>query len=54
MSFSGPRPRGRDPAPTMSLKGKRILLVIGGGIAAYKSLDLIRRLKSAARSSASS
>jgi phosphopantothenoylcysteine decarboxylase/phosphopantothenate--cysteine ligase len=27
------------------LAGKRILLVIGGGIAAYKSLDLIRRLK---------
>src|SRR5947209_17744946 len=27
------------------LQGKRILLVIGGGIAAYKSLDLIRRLK---------
>jgi phosphopantothenoylcysteine decarboxylase/phosphopantothenate--cysteine ligase len=27
------------------LDGKRILLVIGGGIAAYKSLDLIRRLK---------
>jgi phosphopantothenoylcysteine decarboxylase/phosphopantothenate--cysteine ligase len=27
------------------LKHKRILLVIGGGIAAYKSLDLIRRLK---------
>jgi phosphopantothenoylcysteine decarboxylase/phosphopantothenate--cysteine ligase len=27
------------------LNGKRILLVIGGGIAAYKSLDLIRRLK---------
>jgi phosphopantothenoylcysteine decarboxylase/phosphopantothenate--cysteine ligase len=27
------------------LEGKRILLVIGGGIAAYKSLDLIRRLK---------
>jgi len=26
------------------LKGKRILLVIGGGIAAYKSLELIRRL----------
>lgn len=25
--------------------GKRILLIIGGGIAAYKSLDLIRRLK---------
>ena len=29
----------------MSLQGKRILLVIGGGIAAYKSLDLIRRLR---------
>ena len=27
------------------LSGKRILLVIGGGIAAYKSLDLIRRLQ---------
>lgn len=28
-----------------TLSGKRILLVIGGGIAAYKSLDLIRRLR---------
>jgi len=27
------------------LVGKRILLVIGGGIAAYKSLDLVRRLQ---------
>lgn len=27
------------------LAGKRILLIIGGGISAYKSLDLIRRLK---------
>jgi phosphopantothenoylcysteine decarboxylase / phosphopantothenate---cysteine ligase len=27
------------------LAGKRILLVIGGGIAAYKSLDLVRRLR---------
>ena len=27
------------------LTGKRILLIISGGIAAYKSLDLIRRLK---------
>ena len=27
------------------LSGKRILLIIGGGIAAFKSLDLIRRLK---------
>lgn len=27
------------------LAGRRILLIIGGGIAAYKSLDLIRRLR---------
>ena len=27
------------------LRGKRILLIIGGGIAAFKSLDLIRRLR---------
>ena len=27
------------------LQGKRVLLIIGGGIAAYKSLELIRRLK---------
>ncbi len=29
----------------MILQGKRILLIISGGIAAYKSLDLIRRLR---------
>ncbi len=29
----------------MPLQGKNILLVIAGGIAAYKSLDLIRRLR---------
>ncbi|SFA96084.1 phosphopantothenoylcysteine decarboxylase / phosphopantothenate--cysteine ligase [Rhizobium sp. NFR07] len=29
----------------MELNGKRILLIISGGIAAYKSLDLIRRLR---------
>ncbi len=29
----------------VSLSGRRILLIIGGGIAAYKSLDLIRRLR---------
>lgn len=29
----------------MTLKDKRILLIISGGIAAYKSLDLIRRLR---------
>ncbi|GAA3057791.1 bifunctional phosphopantothenoylcysteine decarboxylase/phosphopantothenate--cysteine ligase CoaBC [Rhizobium viscosum] len=29
----------------MALSGKRVLLIISGGIAAYKSLDLIRRLR---------
>jgi phosphopantothenoylcysteine decarboxylase / phosphopantothenate---cysteine ligase len=29
----------------VSLKDKRVLLIIGGGIAAYKSLELIRRLR---------
>jgi hypothetical protein len=33
------------------LAGKRILLIIGGGIAAYKSLDLIRRLRTRAHRS---
>ncbi|EBA16469.1 bifunctional phosphopantothenoylcysteine decarboxylase/phosphopantothenate synthase [Roseobacter sp. SK209-2-6] len=32
------------------LAGKRILLIIGGGIAAYKSLELIRRLQDAGAS----
>jgi phosphopantothenoylcysteine decarboxylase/phosphopantothenate--cysteine ligase len=31
--------------PTVPVGHKRILLIIGGGIAAYKSLDLIRRLR---------
>lgn len=34
----------------MELSGRRILLIIGGGIAAYKSLELIRRLKDAGAS----
>lgn len=34
-----------DGTTTSTLDGKRILLIITGGIAAYKSLDLIRRLK---------
>jgi phosphopantothenoylcysteine decarboxylase / phosphopantothenate---cysteine ligase len=46
-------PRGRVPANAPAPAGpnanavrkKRILLIIGGGIAAYKALDLIRRLK---------
>ena len=29
----------------MELKSKKILIIIGGGIAAYKSLDLIRLLR---------
>ncbi|RVD70461.1 bifunctional phosphopantothenoylcysteine decarboxylase/phosphopantothenate--cysteine ligase CoaBC [Mesorhizobium sp. M4A.F.Ca.ET.029.04.2.1] len=33
------------PSPRGALSGKRILLIIGGGIAAYKALDLIRRLR---------
>jgi phosphopantothenoylcysteine decarboxylase / phosphopantothenate---cysteine ligase len=32
------------------LPGRRILLIIGGGISAYKSLDLIRRLREAGAS----
>jgi phosphopantothenoylcysteine decarboxylase/phosphopantothenate--cysteine ligase len=31
--------------PPHTLSGKRVLLLIGGGIAAYKALDLIRRLR---------
>ena len=35
----------RRAAPVPASGTKRVLLIIGGGIAAYKSLDLIRRLK---------
>ncbi|HET7255474.1 MAG TPA: flavoprotein, partial [Xanthobacteraceae bacterium] len=34
-----------QPRPVPAPGAKRILLIISGGIAAYKSLDLIRRLK---------
>ncbi|GEP02057.1 bifunctional phosphopantothenoylcysteine decarboxylase/phosphopantothenate--cysteine ligase CoaBC [Methylobacterium oxalidis] len=34
-----------DKPTEQPLRNRRILLVIGGGIAAYKSLDLIRRLR---------
>ncbi len=34
-----------DKALAAALRGRRILLVIAGGIAAYKCLDLIRRLR---------
>jgi len=41
-NFEPPARRGaRAPVPGV----KRVLLIVGGGIAAYKSLDLIRRLK---------
>jgi phosphopantothenoylcysteine decarboxylase / phosphopantothenate---cysteine ligase len=33
------------PAPKPDSSATRVLLIIGGGIAAYKSLDLIRRLR---------
>jgi phosphopantothenoylcysteine decarboxylase/phosphopantothenate--cysteine ligase len=33
------------PPPEAEPAGRRVLLIIGGGIAAYKSLDLIRRLQ---------
>jgi phosphopantothenoylcysteine decarboxylase / phosphopantothenate---cysteine ligase len=35
----------RHQAPAVAADSARVLLVIGGGIAAYKSLDLIRRLQ---------
>jgi len=41
-------PPGRQPArpeAAATRERKRVLLIIGGGIAAYKSLDLTRRLK---------
>src|SRR5262249_32981994 len=37
-------PAQAEPVETRPA-GRRVLLVVGGGIAAYKSLDLIRRLK---------
>jgi phosphopantothenoylcysteine decarboxylase / phosphopantothenate---cysteine ligase len=35
----------RQKAEAVATESKRVLLIIGGGIAAYKSLDLIRRLQ---------
>jgi phosphopantothenoylcysteine decarboxylase / phosphopantothenate---cysteine ligase len=44
-----PAPSAKSSArisrPVVPVDTKRVLLIIGGGIAAYKSLDLIRRLK---------
>jgi len=39
------RPLAASEPLHQSLSGKRILLILSGGIAAYKSLDLIRRLR---------
>src|ERR1039457_3136863 len=39
------RKSSRRASPALASGTKRVLLVVGGGIAAYKSLDLIRRLK---------
>lgn len=35
------------PAASRPLEGQKLLLCVGGGIAAYKSLDLVRRLRDA-------
>jgi phosphopantothenoylcysteine decarboxylase / phosphopantothenate---cysteine ligase len=43
--FEPPSRPKRQPAATVVANDKRILLIIGGGIAAYKALDLIRRLQ---------
>src|SRR5262249_16034669 len=42
---SGVSPRSTRPSPVASDGEQRGLLIIGGGVAAYKSLDLIRLLK---------
>jgi phosphopantothenoylcysteine decarboxylase/phosphopantothenate--cysteine ligase len=44
-SFAPPIATQNAPAVASAPQAKRVLLIIGGGIAAYKSLDLIRRLK---------
>jgi phosphopantothenoylcysteine decarboxylase / phosphopantothenate---cysteine ligase len=44
-TFEPPARAARQVTPAQGPAAKRVLLVIGGGIAAYKSLDLIRRLQ---------
>lgn len=36
-----------SPVPPRPLEGQKLLLCVGGGIAAYKSLELVRRLRDA-------
>ncbi len=43
--FSSAAQPARQRSRTIAVDSQRILLIIGGGIAAYKSLDLIRRLR---------
>src|ERR1041384_3992258 len=42
---STPKPARRSEATAPQPAARRVLLIIAGGIAAYKSLDLIRRLR---------
>jgi phosphopantothenoylcysteine decarboxylase/phosphopantothenate--cysteine ligase len=47
-AFAGPPPAAGDAAERALARqqaARRVLLIIGGGIAAYKSLDLIRRMR---------
>jgi phosphopantothenoylcysteine decarboxylase/phosphopantothenate--cysteine ligase len=43
-AFEPPARAARGIKPAQVVEAKHVLLIIGGGIAAYKSLDLIRRL----------
>jgi phosphopantothenoylcysteine decarboxylase/phosphopantothenate--cysteine ligase len=44
-NFTPPGQAARQRADVTAIASRRVLLIIGGGIAAYKSLDLIRRLQ---------
>jgi phosphopantothenoylcysteine decarboxylase/phosphopantothenate--cysteine ligase len=44
-NFTPPALAVRQRADVTAIASRRVLLIIGGGIAAYKSLDLIRRLQ---------
>ena len=48
------QPARHRGAHAAARRAPRVLLIIGGGIAAYKALDLIRRLQDAARTFAAS
>lgn len=42
---ANPRSAPMTSSSPKALAGRRVLLIVGGGIAAYKALDLIRRLR---------